>query len=162
MAKRMSNEIAIKNGLVVDPLNGSQEVRNIFIKDGKIIGEKLSRAKSFNAEGLIVMPGWIDMHVHCREPGFTYKEDLVSASKAAINGGFASIVAMPNTKPVIDNPSVVSFVLEKTKLLEANIFCAGAITLGLAGEKLTDFIALKNSGAIYLTDDHNPVQDSAL
>ncbi len=155
-----SNEIIIKNGLVIDPLSKTQETRSIKIKNGKIVGDTLSKAKEFDAEGFVVMPGWIDMHTHCREPGFTHKEDLASASKAAIAGGFASIVAMPNTKPVIDNPSTVDYVLQKAKNLEANVFCTAAITIGQTGEELVDFQALKNAGAVYFTDDGNPVQDS--
>lgn len=156
----MNNEILIKNGLVVDPLSQMQEVRNVRVSKGKIVSEKLSSPKEFDAEGLVVLPGWIDMHVHCRDPGFTHKEDLVTASKSAIAGGFASIVAMPNTKPAIDNPSTVDYVLQKSKSLEPNVYCAAAITIGQLGEELVDFQALKNAGAVYFTDDGNPVQDA--
>ncbi|MEM4255583.1 MAG: dihydroorotase [Candidatus Norongarragalinales archaeon] len=156
----MGEGIIIKNGLVVDPTSKTQETRSIRIKNGKITSESISNAKEFNAEGCIVMPGWIDLHTHTRDPGFTHKEDLESASKAAIAGGFASIVAMPNTKPVIDNPSAVDYVLQKSKNLEATVFCAAAITIGQTGEELVDFAALKNAGVAYFTDDGNPVQDS--
>lgn len=156
----MNNEILIKNGLVVDPSSQMQEVRNVRVSKGKIVSEKLAAPTEFDAEGLIVMPGWIDMHVHCRDPGFTHKEDLVTASKSAIAGGFASIVAMPNTKPAIDNPSTVDYVLQKSKMLEPSVYCAAAITVGQLGEELVDFQALKNAGAVYFTDDGNPVQDA--
>ncbi|HIH20932.1 TPA: dihydroorotase [Candidatus Micrarchaeota archaeon] len=153
--------VTIANGRVVDPLLGKEEVKDIRMADGKITGEKATKhLKVFDATGLIVMPGWIDMHVHCREPGFTHKEDLASASKAAIRGGIPTIVAMPNTKPVIDNPSAVDFVMRKAENLEVNLLQASAITIGLAGEKLVDFMAMKNAGAVLFTDDHNPVQNS--
>src|SRR3989338_2243478 len=118
-----TNAIMVKNGLVVEPVSKTQEIRNVKIKNGKITSDSLDGASEFDAEGLIVMPGWIDLHTHTRDPGFTHKEDLDSASKAAIAGGYATIVAMPNTKPVVDNPSVVGFVLQKSKNLEANVFC---------------------------------------
>ncbi|MFH1056515.1 MAG: dihydroorotase [Candidatus Micrarchaeota archaeon] len=156
----MKDAILIKNGVVVDPLSKTQEVRNVRIKNGRITDDKLDNAEEFDADGLIVMPGWIDLHTHCREPGFTHKEDLLSASKAAIAGGFTTIVAMPNTKPAIDNPSAVDYVLKKSAFLEPNVLCAAAITIGQTGEELVDFTALKNSGAVYFTDDGNPVQDS--
>ncbi|MBS3070111.1 dihydroorotase [Candidatus Micrarchaeota archaeon] len=155
-----TNAIMVKNGLVVEPVSKTQEIRNVKIKNGKITSDSLDGAREFDAEGLIVMPGWIDLHTHTRDPGFTHKEDLDSASKAAIAGGYATIVAMPNTKPVVDNPSVVDFVLQKSKNLEANVFCTAAITLGQTGEELVDFMALKNAGAVYFTDDGNPVQDA--
>jgi dihydroorotase len=158
----MNGELLLKNGVVVDPESKIQEARNIRIKNGKIIADRLSSPKEFDADGLLVMPGWIDLHTHCRDPGFTYKEDLASASKAAIAGGFTSIVAMPNTKPVIDNPSAVDFVLQKSASLEPSVFCAAAITLGQTGEELVDFQALKNAGAVYFTDDGNPIQNDAV
>jgi len=156
----MAGEIIIKNGLVIDPVSKTRETRNIKIQNGKIVSDSIPGAMEFDAEGLIVMPGWIDLHTHCRDPGFTQKEDLESASKAAIAGGYASIVAMPNTKPAVDNPSVVDFVLKKSRKLEANVFCAAAITIGQTGEELVEFTALKNAGAVYFTDDGNPVQNS--
>jgi len=155
-----ANGILIKNGLVIDPVSKMQETRNIKIKNGKIVADSLGVAKEFDAGGFIVMPGWIDLHTHTRDPGFTHKEDLASASKSAIAGGYASIVAMPNTKPAIDNPSAVDYVLQKAKNLEANVFCSAAITIGQTGEELVDFMALKNAGAVYFTDDGNPVQDA--
>ncbi len=158
----MNWELLLKNGVVVDPESKIQEARSIRVKGGKIIADRLSSPKEFDADGMLVMPGWIDLHTHCRDPGFTHKEDLVSASKAAIAGGFTSIVAMPNTKPVIDNPSVVDFVLQKSAGLEPSVFCAAAITLGQTGEELADFQALKNAGAVYFTDDGNPVQNDSV
>ena len=137
-----------------------------FSFDGRrltgLAGDTLASAHEFNAEGLVVMPGWIDLHTHCREPGFTHKEDLASASKAAIAGGYATIVSMPNTKPAIDNPSAVDYVLQKSASLEANVLCAAAITIGQAGQELVDFQALKNAGVAYFTDDGNPVHEDSV
>lgn len=148
--------------MVVDPMSKTQEIRNVRISGNKIAADKLASPREFDASGLIVMPGWIDIHVHCRDPGLTHKEDLASASKAAIAGGISTIVALPNTKPVIDNPSAVGYVMQKGAGLEPNVFTAAAITIGEAGDNLVDFQALKNAGAVYFTDDGNPVQDAKL
>jgi dihydroorotase len=146
---------------------------DIFLEDGKIAktGTNLSRSiKSKNSEpitialdGMILVPGLIDMHTHLREPGFEYKETIASGAAAAIAGGFTSIACMPNTNPINDNRSVTEFI--KRKAAEAalvNVYPIGAISMDSAGSKLTEFWDLKEAGIVALSDDGNPVMNAAL
>jgi len=157
--------ILIKSGKVVG-LEGTKTT-DILIKKGKIerIADniKADGAKVIEAEGLTVIPGMIDMHCHLREPGQEYKEDILSGSKAAVKGGFTSIVCMPNTTPVIDNSSLVSFI--KRKADEVNlvkIYPTGAITMGLEGKSLSEMGEMKEAGAIAFSDDGKPVSDGKI
>jgi dihydroorotase len=146
---------------------------DIFLEDGKIAktGTNLSKSiKSKNSEaitialdGMILVPGLIDMHTHLREPGFEYKETIASGAAAAIAGGFTSIACMPNTNPINDNRSVTEFI--KRKAAEAalvNVYPIGAISMDSAGSKLTEFWDLKEAGIVALSDDGNPVMNAAL
>jgi dihydroorotase len=146
---------------------------DIFLEDGKIAktGINLSKSiKSKNSEaitialdGMILVPGLIDMHTHLREPGFEYKETIASGAAAAIAGGFTSIACMPNTNPINDNRSVTEFI--KRKAAEAalvNVYPIGAISMDSAGSKLTEFWDLKEAGIVALSDDGNPVMNAAL
>jgi len=157
--------ILIKSGKVVG-LEGTKTT-DILIKKGKIerIADniKADGAKVIEAEGLTVIPGMIDMHCHLREPGQEYKEVILSGSKAAVKGGFTSIVCMPNTTPVIDNSSLVSFI--KRKADEVNlvkIYPTGAITMGLEGKSLSEMGEMKEAGAIAFSDDGKPVSDGKI
>lgn len=158
--------LLIKNGRVVDPSSGIDETLDILIDQGKIadIKPKIEEAKGLkvvDVSRLVVAPGFIDMHVHLREPGQEYKEDIQTASRAAARGGFTSICAMPNTNPVNDNRGVTEFILaEAEKRAAVNIFPIAAITNGLRGEELTDMADLLDAGAVAFSDDGRCVQDS--
>lgn len=155
----------IKNGNVV--LKDSVIKADILVKDGRIarIGENLLGQDEtvIDASGKYVFPGLIDMHVHLREPGFEYKEDIESGSKAAVKGGFTQVCCMPNTSPVMDNKVVVSYV--KTRAKEVNlckVHPIGAITKGEKGETLADIGEMKKAGAVAISDDGRDVKSSRL
>jgi len=114
---------------------------------------------SKDKNGLITAPGLIDIHVHFREPGFEYKEDIMSGALAAAAGGFTTCCCMPNTSPVADSPEVIEYILKKAKAASVRVLPIGAVTLGQKGQKLTDFAALKKAGAVALSDDGIPIND---
>ncbi|MDR0919164.1 MAG: dihydroorotase [Oscillospiraceae bacterium] len=111
---------------------------------------------------IIQIPSLFDMHVHLRDPGFTHKEDIISGSKAASQGGFSGVACMPNTNPPVDNPDVVKYILEKAKQADFKVFPVACITKGMQGEELTDFKALKAAGAVAVSDDGKPVESKEL
>jgi len=153
----------IKNGRVIDPASRFDGVADVLIEDGVIrgIGTGLSGDGVFDASGLIVAPGFIDMHVHLREPGFEHAETIESGSRAAAAGGFTSICPMPNTSPVNDNATVTSYIIEKArKHAVVNVFPIGAITKGSAGEELASIGSMKQAGAVAISDDGRPVMNA--
>ena len=157
--------IVIKNGRVIDPASGTDRVADVLIVDGRIAGvaPNLSspKAEIYDATGMIVAPGFIDIHVHLREPGFEHAETIESGSRAAAAGGFTSICCMPNTKPVNDSPTVTSYVVERARRLAVvNVFPIGAITKGSAGEELAAIGAMQAAGAVAISDDGQPVMNS--
>lgn len=156
----------IKNGRVIDPSIGFDEVADILIKDGKIsaIGkfDKVESEEVIDASGYVVAPGLVDIHVHFREPGFTYKEDIISGSESAAAGGFTTVVAMANTKPIIDNEETLKLVLDKMKESKINVYTVAALTKGFKGEELVDMEGLNKLGAIGFTDDGIPINNSKL
>src|SRR2546423_9000473 len=142
--------LLIQNGYVIDPSQGTNTGKNVLIEDGRIIGMSSygdaipDDVEVFDATGLIVAPGFIDMHVHLREPGHEYKETIASGASAAVAGGFTSICAMPNTDPVNDNPAVTSFIVEQSGTVGlANVFPVGAITKGARDEELAEMCEMK-------------------
>src|ERR1700694_2038291 len=140
--------LLIKNGRVLDPATNTDRTADILILDGKIaqIGSDLTStgAEIFDASGLIVAPGFIDMHVHLREPGFEHAETIESGSRAAAAGGFTSVCCMPNTKPVNDSKTVTSYIVEQARSKAAvNVFPIGAITKGSGGEEMAAIGAMK-------------------
>src|SRR5512133_1768175 len=142
--------IVIKNGRVIDPASGTDRVADVLIVDGRIAGvaPNLSSAKAevFDASGLVVAPGFIDMHVHLREPGFEHAETIKSGARAAAAGGFTSICCMPNTKPVNDSATVTSYIVDRAKSdAVVNVFPIGAITKGSEGEELAAIGLMKNA-----------------
>ena len=165
----MSN-IFICNGTLIDPSQQLEAPRDLLIRDGKVaaIGENLpadnaENAETFDATGLIVAPGFIDLHVHLREPGFEYKETIESGARAAVAGGFTSVCCMPNTKPVNDNSSVTNFILAQARNAGlANVFPIGAITQGSKGEALAEIGEMKAAGIVAISDDGKPVLDSGI
>ena len=156
--------ILIKNGLVVDPSQGLKAVRDILIEGETIaaVGENLTAdgAEVIDAAGKIVMPGLVDMHVHLREPGQEYKEDILSGTRAAAHGGVTSVASMPNTHPPVDNEAIVEMISRKAKVYGyADVYPTACITKGQQGEELTEMGLLHQSGAIAFTDDGRSVMD---
>jgi len=157
--------ILIKNGRVMDPSSRTDQVCDLLVADGKIagVGTDLSApgAEIFDASGMVVAPGFVDMHVHLREPGFEHAETIESGSRAAAAGGFTSICCMPNTKPVNDSATVTSYIVERARRYAAvNVFPIGAITKASAGEELAAIGAMKAAGAVAISDDGQPVMNS--
>lgn len=158
-------KLLIKNGRVIDPVSKTDETLDILIENGQIRDLNpridIKDAEIIDASRLVVTPGFIDMHVHLREPGQEYKEDIATGSMAAARGGFTSICCMPNTKPPNDNSGITEYlVTEARKRAVVNIFPIAAITRGLAGEELTDMIDLSQAGAVAFSDDGQPVANS--
>ena len=160
--------LLIKNGRVIDPTQNLDQTCDLLVENGiiKEIGKNLTAlagVQSIDAAGCYVAPGLIDMHVHFRDPGLEYKEDIVSGTKAAVAGGFTSVCCMPNTKPAIDNKAVASYIINKTKAEGfCNVFPVGAITQGSKGESLAEMGELKESGCVAVSDDGHPVKSSEL
>lgn len=155
-------KLIIKGGRLIDPANNIDGLQDILIKDGKVaaVGENLeaSDAELIDAGGKIVCPGFIDMHVHLREPGFEYKEDIASGTRAAAAGGFTTVCAMPNTDPPVDNLTTASFVVERAKKLGVvNVLPIGAITKKQAGQELSAIADLAEAGCVAISDDGKPV-----
>lgn len=162
-------KILIKGGHVLDPVNNIDEVTNILVEDGIIsevgVDSELDGVSMevIDAAGMYVTPGLVDMHVHLRDPGQEYKENIETGTKAALAGGVTSVACMPNTDPVVDNEAVISYVLNKAKETGyVNVFPIGAISKGLKGEELAEIGAMKFAGAVAVSDDGRPVSDSGL
>ncbi|TYQ13303.1 UNVERIFIED_CONTAM: dihydroorotase [Acetivibrio alkalicellulosi] len=160
-------KILIKGGHVVDIKMGLDKPIDILIENGKIseIGDnlELSSGDIIDASGKYVLPGLVDAHCHLRDPGFEYKEDIESGTKSAAAGGFTSIACMPNTSPVIDNQSIVKYIINKAKQEGVvNVYPIGSISKGLKGEELSEIGELKFAGAVALSDDGKPLKSSSL
>jgi dihydroorotase len=164
----VSRPVLIRGGRVVDPSQGLDAAVDLLLADGKVahIGERLDApegAEVLDARGLVVTPGLVDVHVHLREPGGEHKETIETGSRAAVAGGFTSVVAMPNTDPPIDSPAAVGYVKgagERAAL--ARVYPSGCITLGQKGEQLTEFGELLAAGAVCVTDDGRPVSSAGV
>lgn len=159
-------ELLIQNGRVVDAASGLDDVMDILVSEGRIcaIGKDLQaeQARVIDAKGLIVAAGLVDMHVHLREPGQEYKETIATGCAAAARGGVTTLACMPNTKPAIDTPECIAQVLGKASACGVQVLPIGAVTVGQKGGALTDFAALKQAGAVALSDDGVPVQNANL
>ncbi len=160
--------LLIRGGWVIDPLARVDTALDVLLRDGRVAevapAEKIrgSADETFDARGLIVAPGFIDLHVHLREPGQAYKETIASGTAAAAAGGFSSVCAMPNTVPVNDSPEITAWMLEAERSAVVNVFPIAAATRGSLGEQLTDFRALQRAGAVAFTDDGKPVLNPGL
>jgi len=160
--------LLLKGGRVVDPTQNLDGVRDLLLVDGTVagLGEALDcppETLEIDVAGLVVTPGLIDVHVHLREPGQEHKETIATGARAAAAGGFTSVCSMPNTDPPIDDAAAVGFVVaEGKKAGAARVYPMGAISVGLAGEALTEFGGMVAAGAVGVTDDGHPVMDSGL
>src|SRR5580700_9029977 len=158
-------QLLIRNGRVIDPASATDKPADVLIQDGVIAavgaGIEAPGAEILDATGLIVAPGFIDMHVHLREPGFEHAETIESGARAAAAGGFTSICCMPNTLPVNDSATVTSYIVERArKLAVTNVFPIGAITKNSAGEELSAIGSMKAAGVVAISDDGRPVMNA--
>jgi len=165
--------LLIKNGYVMDPESKREGVLDILVKDKKIckIGEKLqeeltkeelAQCEVIDAEGKIVAPGLVDVHVHFREPGFTHKENIETGSKAAAKGGFTTVVLMANVKPQVDNVDTLKYILERGRTTGIHVETCANVTMGMQGKELVDMKTLADEGAVGFTDDGVPIMDENL
>jgi len=160
-----SGSLAIRNGYLIDPAQQIEGKYDLLLKDGRVsevapTGKLRGKAdESFNAHGLIVAPGFIDIHVHLREPGQSHKETIASGTMAAAVGGFTSVCTMPNTSPVNDSAEITRWMLDPARGAHINVFPVAAATVGSHGDQLTDFATLKRAGAVAVTDDGKPILD---
>ena len=157
--------LLIRGGRVIDPASSHDAMADVLIEDSRIaaVAPRIepAGAEILDAGGLIVAPGFIDMHVHLREPGIEHAETIETGSRAAAAGGFTSVCCMPNTIPVNDSATVTSFIVERARRSAlVNVFPIGAITKDSAGEQLADIGAMKEAGAIAISDDGQPVMNS--
>jgi dihydroorotase len=161
------NATIIRNGRVIDPANKRDEIADLYITDGKIVGSKSEirnakpeKIEEIDARNLIVSPGLIDMHVHLREPGFGHKETIDSGARAAAVGGFTTVVCMPNTSPAADNPSTIAWIKDRAAAVACvNVLPTGAISKNLAGEELAPIGSLAQAGVVAITDDGHCIQN---
>ncbi|MDD2373785.1 MAG: dihydroorotase [Eubacteriales bacterium] len=154
--------ILIKNGLVIDPVKQSREIRNIYIENGIFVsGNGFVADREIDAEGKAVMPGLIDAHCHLREPGFEYREDIVSGTRSAARGGFTTIACMPNTSPVCDNAAIVEYIIHKAEEQgSCRVLPIGAVTKGQKGSELAEIGLMAEAGIVAVSDDGRPVEQS--
>lgn len=160
-------KILIKSGRVIDPANKIDEKLDVLVVDGKIAEMAANidpgDAEVINAAGLIVTPGLIDMHTHLRDPGYEYKEDIISGTRTAAAGGVTSVACMPNTSPVNDNLAITQYIISKAREQgSANVFPIGSITKGMNGELLTEMGELKEGGCVGFSDDGLPVKNGEM
>jgi dihydroorotase len=157
----------LKNGYMIDPKSGREGYYDIFIQGDRItrivergaVIEDAGAAEWIDASGLIIAPGLVDVHVHFRDPGFTYKEDIDTGAGAAAKGGFTSVVLMANTKPCVDTAETLSYVLAKGKETGIRVYSCANVTKGMKGQELVDMEALSDAGAVGFTDDGIPLMD---
>lgn len=164
---RRTMTLLIKGGQVINPATGMDEVADVYVENGKIsqIGKKIKEKadKEINAKNCYVMPGFIDMHVHLRDPGFEQKETIETGCRAAAHGGYTTIMAMPNTKPVVDHPDVVKYVHNKAEAIGCvNVMQVGAITMGQKGLELADIEGMAKAGIRAISEDGKSVMNSQL
>ncbi|NLU48150.1 MAG: dihydroorotase [Syntrophomonadaceae bacterium] len=155
-------KLLVKGGRVIDPASGMDQLADVLIQDGKVMGIdrniSIDEGEMLDASGKLVCPGFIDIHVHLREPGFEYKEDIATGTRAAAAGGFATICCMPNTDPVIDNAAVTSFVRERSrKAGVVNVLPIGAVTRRQEGNELAEIAEMVAAGCVAISDDGRPV-----
>lgn len=164
----MSRKLLLKGGRVVDPSQSLDDRRDVLVVDGRVASiapsvDAPADAETLECEGLVVIPGLIDVHVHLREPGEEHKETIATGAASAAAGGFTSVCAMPNTDPPIDDPAAVGFVVAQgRKAGKARVYPVGCISVGRAGERLALVGEMVDAGAVAISDDGSPVMDSGL
>jgi len=160
------DKLLIRGGMVIDTSRAIQEKLDILVVDGNIAEVssdiKADSAREIDAGGLFCAPGFVDLHVHLREPGQEYKEDILSGCRAAAAGGVTSLFCMPNTVPTVDSYEIIQHILRRAEQADARVYPVAAITCGLHGEVLTDMEALKQAGAAAFSDDGRPVATAAM
>jgi len=161
--------LLIRNGYVIDPAQGTNTGKSLFIEDGRVAGlmghsDSIPEgAEVIDATGLIVAPGFIDMHVHLREPGQEYKETIASGAASAVAGGFTTVCAMPNTDPVNDNAAVTRFIIEQAERANlADVLPIGAVTKNSEGTQLAEIGEMKNAGIVAVSDDGRPLPTAGM
>ncbi len=159
--------LLIKNGIVINPGDGSERRADVYVENGVIteIAARIGRDadRVIDASGAYCMPGFIDMHVHLRDPGLTYKEDIATGGAAAVHGGFTTIVAMPNTKPAADCPEVIEYVTNRAaEVTKAHVLQVGSVTRGMEGKELSDIRGMARAGCRCISEDGKSVMDSGL
>lgn len=158
--------ILIKNGRIIDPMSNRDEVVDLYVEDGKVaqVGKGIEKEaeRVIDATGLLVMPGFIDLHVHLREPGLEHKETIETGAMAAARGGFTTICAMPNTKPVVDSREVVEDIYKRAEKAKCHVLQVGAVTKGQMGAELADIREMKQAGICAISEDGKSVMDSKL
>lgn len=160
-------KLLIKNGTVINPGDKKITKADVLVTDGVISkvasGLKDAADETYDAKGCYVMPGFIDLHVHLRDPGLEYKEDIQTGGAAALHGGFTTIVAMPNTKPVADKPDVINYVKNKAEAVtKVHVLQAGAVTKGQKGEELSDIRGMAAAGSPAISEDGKSVMNAQL
>lgn len=166
MVKNEKKNILIKSGTIIDPGKGKEFVSDIYIKDGVVAGIKENlktgedNAVKIDAKGLIISPGFVDMHVHLRDPGFEDEETIETGALAAVKGGVTTVACMPNTNPVIDSDALVKYILEKSQDAACRVLPVAAMTRGLKGKDITEMGILSETGAIGFSDDGECIADS--
>src|SRR5690348_9701424 len=163
------SDVVIVNGRVIDPASSLDAERDVLLREGKVAAiekrgglKDVAAAERIDAEGMVVAPGLVDVHVHLREPGQTYKETIATGTAAAAAGGFTSVVAMPNTLPVNDSVAGLEWMLAPERGATVKLFAMPAATMGSMGATLTDFAALHRAGAVGFTDDGKPVLEDII
>jgi dihydroorotase len=154
-------DLTIKNGRIIDPSIGRDEVADLYVVDGRISARPSgAECETIDARNLVVAPGLIDIHVHLREPGQSHKETVETGSQAAAAGGFSSIVCMPNTDPPADNASTIAWIADRARACAAvNVYPTGAITKGLSGQEMASIGSMVQAGIVAITDDGHCVQN---
>ena len=163
----MTPDLLIQHGTLLDPETGETRRADVLIRDGRIerIGDDLEvqgRVETYDASGKLISPGWIDMHVHLREPGQEHKETVATGTRAAAFGGFTAVACMPNTDPPIATRDVVEFVRKRAEGLPVDVYPIGAVSKARAGEHLAELGDMAEGGAVAFSDDGSPVQDAGL
>src|SRR5579864_9098810 len=165
MTRPENKSLLVKGGHLIDPAAKINAPMDVLLRDGRVVEvappNKIrgTADEKFDARGLIVAPGFIDLHVHLREPGQSYKETIATGTAAAAAGGFTSVCTMPNTQPVVDTAEWVSWLRQPERGAVVNVFPIAAATRGSKGGTLTDFSALQRAGAVAVTDDGKPILD---
>jgi dihydroorotase len=162
----MSSRVIIRQGRVIDPASGRDEIADLRLEDGRIVSAFAAGdedAAVYDASGLVVAPGLVDIHVHLRDPGQTQKEDIGSGTRAAAAGGFTTVVCMPNTSPVADNPGTIRRILDSVQRgAVVNVYPTGCLTVGMEGTALAPLGSLKAAGIVAVTDDGRCVQNNEI